>query len=221
MSLDAALNAVPDRTDGHLAFEGTKGSFYFGKLHVLAPEGVGIHGIEIGAQQIGALAQLGSPQARLIPRPQQPATAVLDRTEHGPALGITLFEAAEPTLDFAGVFEPSTSHNTTQRPQRAVQTHKLTSQDGGLLFGPLQAARQDEGLPAFFKKLDAHPGLSGDLLPIALKQLALEVGELAARSAHQIEGPALPKILQIILADNAAIKHPHPTLHSVLALDLF
>jgi hypothetical protein len=30
----------------------------------------------------------------------------------------------------------------------------------------------------------------------------------------------LPKILEIILADNAAIKHPHPTPHPVLALDL-
>src|SRR5258705_10349667 len=113
MSLDTALYAVPDRTDGQFAFEGTEGGFDFGKLHVLTPKGIRIHGIEIGAQQIGALAQLGSPQARLIPRPQQPATALLDRTEHGPALGITLFEATEPTLDFVGVFEPSTSHNTT------------------------------------------------------------------------------------------------------------
>ena len=55
MGLDAALDVVPDRTDSQLAFEGTKGSFHFGKLHVLTPEGVGIHGIEIGAQQIGAL----------------------------------------------------------------------------------------------------------------------------------------------------------------------
>ena len=76
MSLDAALDVVPDRTDSQFAFEGTEGGFHFGKLHVLTPEGVGIHGIEIGAQQIGTLAQLGSPQARFIPRPQQLATAV-------------------------------------------------------------------------------------------------------------------------------------------------
>ena len=50
MGLDAALDAVPDRTDGQLAFEGSKGGFYFGKLHVLTPEDIGIHGIEIGAQ---------------------------------------------------------------------------------------------------------------------------------------------------------------------------
>jgi hypothetical protein len=30
----------------------------------------------------------------------------------------------------------------------------------------------------------------------------------------------LSKILQVVLADNAAIKHPHPTLHPILALDL-
>jgi hypothetical protein len=41
-----------------------------------------------------------------------------------------------------------------------------------------------------------------------------------ARSAHQIKGSALPKILEVILADNAAIKHPHPTSHSILAFDL-
>jgi hypothetical protein len=67
MGLDAALDAVPDRTDGQFAFEGSEGGFHFGELHVLIPEGVGIHGIEIGAQEIGALAQLGSSQARLIP----------------------------------------------------------------------------------------------------------------------------------------------------------
>ena len=67
MSLDPTLDVVPDWTDGQFAFEGSKGSFHFGELHLLTPEGVGIHGIEIGAQQIGALAQLGSPQARLIP----------------------------------------------------------------------------------------------------------------------------------------------------------
>ncbi len=79
MSFDAALDAVPDRTDGQFAFEGTEGGFDFGKLHVLTPEGIRIHGIQIGAQQIGALTQLGSPQARLIPRPQQSATALLNR----------------------------------------------------------------------------------------------------------------------------------------------
>ena len=30
----------------------------------------------------------------------------------------------------------------------------------------------------------------------------------------------MPKILQVIFADNAAIKHPHSTLHPVLVLDL-
>ena len=68
--------------------------------------------------------------------------------------------------------------------------------------------------------MDAHSGLSSDLLPVALKQLALKVGELVARSAHQIIGSALPKILQVILADDATIKHPHPALHPVFTLDL-
>ena len=68
MGLDAALDVVPDRTDGQFAFEGSESGFHLSKLDVLTPEGVGIHGIEISAQQIGALAQLGSPQARLIPR---------------------------------------------------------------------------------------------------------------------------------------------------------
>jgi hypothetical protein len=57
-------------------------------------------------------------------------------------------------------------------------------------------------------------------LPVALKQLALEIGELAARRAHQIIGAALPKLLQIILANHPAIKHPHPALHPVFTLDL-
>ena len=74
MGLDATLDAVPDRTDGQFTFKGTEGGFHFGKLHVLTPEGVRVHRIEIGAQQIGALAQLGSPQTRFIPGPQQPAT---------------------------------------------------------------------------------------------------------------------------------------------------
>src|SRR6266403_2281676 len=141
MGLDAALDAVPDRTDSQFAFEGTESGFHLSKLDVLTPEGVGIHGIEIGAQQIGALTQLGSPQAGLVPRPQQPAAAVLDRAEHRPALGVTLFEAAEPTLDFARVLEPSAGHNAAQSAQRAVQARELTLQDRGLLFGPLQAAR--------------------------------------------------------------------------------
>jgi hypothetical protein len=141
MGLDAALDAVPDRTDGQFAFEGSESGFHFSKLDVLTPEGIGIHGIEIGAQQIGALTQLGSPQARFIPRPQQPATAVIDRAEHGPALWVALFETAKPTLDFARVLEPSAGYDTTQSAQRAVQVRELTSQHGGLLFGPLQAAR--------------------------------------------------------------------------------
>lgn len=37
MGLDAALGAVPDRTDGHFAFEDMKGSFHLGKLHVATP----------------------------------------------------------------------------------------------------------------------------------------------------------------------------------------
>ena len=32
MSLDAALDVVPDRTDSQFAFEGTEGGFHFGKL---------------------------------------------------------------------------------------------------------------------------------------------------------------------------------------------
>src|SRR4029077_6211828 len=219
MGLDAALDVVLDRTDSQLAFEGTKGSFHFGKLHVLTPEGVGIHGIEIGAQQISALTQLGSPQARLVPRPQEPAAAVFNHAEHGPAFGITFFQTAKPTLDFTRVLESPALYRAAQSAQRAVQTGELTSQDSGFLFGSLQAARQDEGLCALCKKLDAHPRLSGDLLPVALKQFVLKVSELVARSAHQIKGSALPKILQVILADNAAIKHPHPTSHPVLVLD--
>ena len=50
-------------------FESPEGGFYFGELHVLTPESVGVHGIEIGAQEIGALTQLGSAQTRLVPRP--------------------------------------------------------------------------------------------------------------------------------------------------------
>ena len=111
MGLDAALDAVPDRADGQFAFEGSKGGFHFGKLDVLTPEGVGIHGIEIGAQQIGALTQLSPPQAGLVPRPQQPAAAVFDRAEHGPALRVMSFEPVEPTLDFARVLEHSAGHN--------------------------------------------------------------------------------------------------------------
>ena len=171
MGLDAALDVVPDRTDGQFAFEGSEGGFYFGKLHILTPEGVGIHGIEIGAQQIGALAQLGSPQTRLIPRPQQPAAAVFNRAEHGPALGITLFETAKPTFDFARVLKPSARYNAAQSAQRAVQSRELASQDSRFLFGPLQTARQDKGLSTFFKKLNAHPGLSSHLLPVALKPI--------------------------------------------------
>jgi hypothetical protein len=70
------------------------------------------------------------------------------------------------------------------------------------------------------RKLDAHARVAGDLLPVAGKQFALKVGEFAPRSAHQIIGSSLPKILQVIFADHPAIKHPHPALHSVLILDL-
>ena len=34
MSLDAALDAVPDGTDGQFALESPEGGFYFGELHV-------------------------------------------------------------------------------------------------------------------------------------------------------------------------------------------
>ena len=71
MGLDAALDVVPDGTEGQFTFEGSEGGFHFGQLHVLVPEGIGVHGIEIGAQEIGALAQLGSPQTRFIPRPRE------------------------------------------------------------------------------------------------------------------------------------------------------
>ena len=61
MSLDAALDTVPDGTDGQFAFEDAEGGFHFGKLHILTPEGVRIHGIEIGAQQVCEKAEAGSP----------------------------------------------------------------------------------------------------------------------------------------------------------------
>src|SRR4029450_975395 len=112
MSLDAALDAVPDRTDSQLGFEGPEGGCHLGKLHVLPPERVGIHGIEIGAQEIGALAQLGSPQARLIPRPQQLAAPMFDRAEHRPALRIAFFAPTEPTRDFACVLDSAAEHTT-------------------------------------------------------------------------------------------------------------
>jgi hypothetical protein len=114
----------------------------------LTPEGVGIHGIEIGAQQIGALTQFGAPQACLIPRPQQPAAAVFNHAEQGPAFGITFFETPKPTFDFARVLESPALYRAAQSAQRAVQTGELTSQDSGFLFGSLQAACQDEGLCA-------------------------------------------------------------------------
>ena len=50
MGLDAALDALPARTDGPFAFEGSESGFHFSKLDILTPAGVGIHGIEIGAQ---------------------------------------------------------------------------------------------------------------------------------------------------------------------------
>ena len=130
MGLDAALDVVPDRTDGQFAFEGSESGFHFSKLDVLTPEGVGIRRIEIGAQEIGALTQLGSSQARLIPRPQQLAAAVFNRAEHGPALGITLFETAKPTLDFARVLESSARHNTTQSAQIFWQVTAPAPQGG-------------------------------------------------------------------------------------------
>src|SRR5512134_2093566 len=105
MGFDTALDAMPDRTDGQFAFEGPEGGFYFGQLHVLAPERIGIHGIKIGAQQIGALAQLGSPKACLIPGPPQAAPAMCDFAEHRPGLRITLFETSKATLDFPCVLE--------------------------------------------------------------------------------------------------------------------
>ena len=141
---------------------------------------------------------------------------LFDHAEHGPASGITFFETAKPAFDFTRVLKPPALYSAAQSPQRAVQTGELTSQDSGFLLGSLQAARQDEGLCALCKKLDAHPRFSGDLLPVALKQFAFKVSELVARSAHQIKGSALPKILQVILADNAAIKHQHPTSHPYL-----
>ena len=44
MSLDAALDTVPDGTDGQFAFEDAEGGFHFGKLHILTPEGVRMMG---------------------------------------------------------------------------------------------------------------------------------------------------------------------------------
>ena len=127
MGLDAALDAVPDGTDDQFALESPEGGFYFGELHVLTPESVGVHGIEIGAQEIGALTQLGCAQTSLIPRPQELAPSMFHRAEHGPALGITLFEPAKPALDFACVLESSAGHHAAQGAQRAVQTHELIS----------------------------------------------------------------------------------------------
>jgi hypothetical protein len=49
MGLDATLDAMPDQANGQLAFEGPEGRVDFGKLHVLTPKRVGIHGIEISA----------------------------------------------------------------------------------------------------------------------------------------------------------------------------
>ena len=57
------------------------------------------------------------------------------RAEHGPALGITLFEPAKPALDFACVLESSAGHHAAQDAQRAVQT--LESPEGGFYFGEL------------------------------------------------------------------------------------
>ena len=73
---------------------------------------------------------------------------MFDRAEHGPALGITLFEPAKPTLDLACVLESTAGHDAAQSAQRAVQTRELTSQHGRLLPGSLEAACQDEGLCA-------------------------------------------------------------------------
>src|SRR4249919_252735 len=101
-----------------------------------------------------------------------------------------------------------------------MQASELNAQHGRLLPCALKAASQDEGLCALGKKLDAHPGFAGDLLPVALKQIALEIGELAARRAYQIISSALSKSLQVVLADHSAIKHPHSTLHPVFVLDL-
>ena len=120
------------------AFEGSKGGFHFGQLHVLVPECIGVHGIEIGAQEIGALAKLGSPQARFIPRPGELATSMFNRAEHGPTLGITLFESAESALDFARVLEASASDNAAQSAQRAVLTHERVALFERLVQSPIE-----------------------------------------------------------------------------------
>jgi hypothetical protein len=52
---------------------------------------------------------------------------MFNRAEHGPALGITLFESAESALDFGRILEASASYNAAQSAQRAVQTHELIS----------------------------------------------------------------------------------------------
>ncbi len=76
MGLDAALDTVPDRTDGQFAFEGSEGGFHFGKLHVLTPKGVGVHGIEIGAQDIGAWRSLATRRRALFQDHDKPATPI-------------------------------------------------------------------------------------------------------------------------------------------------
>ena len=112
MGQDAALDAMPNRTDGQFAFEGPEGCFKFCKLNVLTPKGIRVHGIEISAPANRR------PDAGLAPRRRalfqdhnRRPLAVFDFAKHRPGLGITLFETTKSTFDFACIFEPSASHN--------------------------------------------------------------------------------------------------------------
>ena len=128
MGLDAALDVVPDGTEGQFTFEGSEGGFH--TLRSVARIGARGHRGPWDRDWCARdrrPAQLGSPQTRFIPRPRELATSMFHRAEHGPALGITLFESAKSALDFAWVLEASASHNAAQRTQRAVQAGELNA----------------------------------------------------------------------------------------------
>lgn len=84
-----------------------------------------------------------------------------------------------------------------------------------------ETATQDVALPALavgvLDQLHVDPGLN--FLPVGLlQQLALKMTQPSFGCAHEVKGFALAQVVEIVLADHAAIHGPDPFSAAVLSL---
>src|SRR3954452_13906369 len=124
--------------------------------------------------------------------------------------------ASEPALHLVAVLQTTCLDGFGQSLESVFHSARKPTPYGFLFFLPSARPAQDISLLALWDRHLLHVDFLPDLQPVILEQLFFKLLHLAPRRAHQILAASFADRRKILLAHNAAVKHPDAACLAVL-----